>query len=149
MFFKCHANLKCCTVKQLFNVSEEETSLSCVVTSSLHPAAAVSLLSKYSFPLFALMQKMVVFSNVCTAESSRCIGCVPAATFLPWQQVSKEVWVGREGDKSQVKLCGSFPFACGKFSCWKWRMGVLCRATHGGIIGDPESTLAPAWWGGW
>lgn len=65
----------------------------------------------------------------------------PAATFPPWQQVSKKVWVGREGDKRQVTFCGGFPSVHGKFSCWKWRMGVPHRAAHGGVIGDPESTL--------
>lgn len=93
IFFKCYANLQCCSVKQLFNISEGESSLNCVVTSSLHPAAAVCLLSKYSFPLFALMYEITtVFSNVCTAETTAtALDVSPAATFLPWQQVSKKV----------------------------------------------------------
>lgn len=79
IFFKRYANLKCCSMKQLFNISEEESSLNCIVTSSLHPAAAVSLLSKYSFPLFALMYEITAgFSTVCIAENSHCTGCVPS-----------------------------------------------------------------------
>lgn len=44
--------------------------------------------------------------------------------------------MGREGDESQALLCGGFQPVHGKLSCSKWRMGVLCRAPHGGIVDD-------------
>lgn len=106
IFFKCYANLKCCSVKQLFNISEGESSLNCIVTS-FHPAAAVSLLSKYSFPLLALMYEITtVFSNVCIAENSHYIGCVPSC-HLSSLAANFQRGVSGEGErqKPQARLC--------------------------------------------
>lgn len=90
VFFKCYANLKRCSVKQLFNISKGESSLNCVVTSSLHPATAVSLLSKYSFPLFALMYEITTVMSV-QQGTATALDVSPAATFPPWQRVSLKV----------------------------------------------------------
>lgn len=134
IFFKCYANLKCCSVKQLFNISEGESSLNCVVTS-FHPAAAVSLLSKYSFPLLALMYEITtVFSNVCIAENSHYIGCVPSC-HLSSLAANFQRGVSGEGETeaSSQALCVV------KFSCQKRRMGVLGWAAPSGMVGDPGS----------
>lgn len=140
----CYVNLKCCSVKQLFNISEGESSLNYVVTSSLHPAAAVCLLSKYSFPLFALMDEITrVFSNVCTAENnSHCTGCVPSC-HLSSLAASFQKDVRGEGETSHKP--GS---VCGKLSCPKRKMGVLGWAVPSGMVGDPGTVPTLARQGG-
>lgn len=127
IFFKCYANLKCCSVKQLFNVSEEESSLNCAVTSSLHPVAAISLFPKYFFPLFALISK--VTKAMCTAEISCCPGCV-SSCHLSSLAASFQEGVSGEGETkaSSQALCavnssaqrGEWRFLAGQFPVGWW-----------------------------
>lgn len=88
--FKCYTNLKFCSAKQLFTISEEET-LSSVVSFSLHPAAALSLLSEYSFPLFTLVYEIISIWQHLYSRAAAALVVSPAASFPSWQPVSKEV----------------------------------------------------------
>lgn len=120
IIFKCYANLKCCSVKQLLNINEGESSLNCVVTSSLHPAAAISLFSKYSFPLFALMYEITAAMS--TAEISHCTGCVPICHLSSLAASSQED-VSGEGETEGSSQAPSMVSSPAKRGGWVFLAG--------------------------
>lgn len=138
IFFKCYANLKCCGVKQLFNVSEGESSLNCVVTS-LHPAAAVSVVKIYLPPLCTdVRDNNSIQQCLCSREQPLHWMCPQLPPFLLGSKFPKRCEWG-ERDRSLKPGC-----VCGKFSCQKRRMGVLGWAAPSGMVGDPGSVPIPA-----